>query len=153
MGNYSLQELEILILGWAEDKDLIKVDNAPKQKLKLIEELGELSNAILKNDIKEKKDAIGDTFVVLVILASQIGYKMRIESFLRWEDEIYSPDLSTLICEVIQYSKLGSILPALCTLNRLSETLNFNLKECANLAWNEIKDRKGVTKNGTFIKN
>ena len=30
--------------------------------------------------------------------------------------------------------------------------LNLDLTECANLAWNEIKDRKGNTVNGTFIK-
>jgi hypothetical protein len=38
-------------------------------------------------------------------------------------------------------------------LNDICTKLNFDLTECANLAWNEIKDRKGETINGNFIKN
>ena len=63
----TLQELQVLILQWAKEKDLLKFENAPKQRLKLLEEVGETAGAILKNDVKEIKDGIGDIFVVLAI--------------------------------------------------------------------------------------
>ena len=36
-----LKELQVLILEWAKDKDLLKLENAPKQRLKLLEEVRE----------------------------------------------------------------------------------------------------------------
>ena len=52
--------------------------------MKLHEESGELSRAILKNDIAEFKDAIGDCVVVLTNLAElgsrHFGQQMTIES-------------------------------------------------------------------------
>ena len=68
----TLEELKQLIIEWAKERDLIHKENAPKQRLKLIEECGELAKAILKDDIEEQKDAIGDIFVVLIILAEQV---------------------------------------------------------------------------------
>lgn len=34
----------------------------------------------------------------------------------------------------------------------LAHILDLDLKDCLEIAYNEIKDRKGATKNGTFIK-
>lgn len=58
---------------WAESKNLLKHENHTKQFLKLVEEVGELSNAILKGDKAETIDAIGDIQVVLIILSKQLG--------------------------------------------------------------------------------
>ena len=44
---------------------------------------------------------------------------------------------------------LGDVL---VTLILLAEDLNFNLLDCLNFAWGEIKDRKGEVKNGSFVK-
>lgn len=44
---------------------------------------------------------------------------------------------------------LGDVL---VTLILLAEDLNLNLLDCLNSAWNEIKDRKGEVKNGSFVK-
>jgi NTP pyrophosphatase (non-canonical NTP hydrolase) len=89
------------VLVWAEDKDLIHEENAPKQLIKLQEEVGELCSAYLKGNKAEQIDALGDIRVVITILAAQ---------------------------------------------------LNLDIDACFDIAYNEIKDRKGVTKNGTFIK-
>ena len=37
-------------------------------------------------------------------------------------------------------------------LNGIAKLMGWTLKECVEYAYNEIKDRDGVTKNGTFIK-
>ena len=63
-----------LILQWANDRELLKPENATKQALKLTEEVGELASAILKNKPFEQIDAIGDIQVVLIILSAQLGY-------------------------------------------------------------------------------
>lgn len=99
----TFDELIENVLGWAQDKDILKSENAPKQLMKVMEELGETAGAIAKNkNTDEIMDGIGDTFVTLIILSKQLG---------------------------------------------------LNPNECLEAAWNEIKDRKGKTENGVFIKN
>lgn len=63
-----------LILKWADDRGLLLTQNHTKQLIKLYEETGELSSAILKNDDDEIKDALGDIGVVMIILCNQLGY-------------------------------------------------------------------------------
>jgi NTP pyrophosphatase (non-canonical NTP hydrolase) len=62
-----------LIRGWAEDRNLIKGSDMKSQFVKLIEEAGELANAIAKKNDIEFADAIGDMVVVLTIMAAQNG--------------------------------------------------------------------------------
>jgi len=58
---------------WADDKNILKKENAPKQLLKVMEEVGETAGALLKNKEAEIKDGIGDSFVTLIILSKQLG--------------------------------------------------------------------------------
>jgi NTP pyrophosphatase (non-canonical NTP hydrolase) len=59
---------------WAEEKDILKHENAPKQMMKVMEELGETAGAIAKNKrTDDVMDGIGDTFVTVIILAYQLG--------------------------------------------------------------------------------
>ena len=60
-----------LIRQWATDRNLIEGSDLKSQFVKLIEETGELASAIAKQDRDEFKDAIGDIFVVLTIMAAQ----------------------------------------------------------------------------------
>ena len=89
------------VIEWAKERNLIKLGNAPKQLIKLSEEVGELGSAFLKNDFNEIKDAIGDIQIVLMIL---------------------------------------------------SEQLSIDYNQCLEDAYNVIKNRKGRTENGTFIR-
>lgn len=57
------------IRTWAKDRGLYDKGNVQTQYVKLIEETGELAQAILKQDTKEIEDAIGDIVVVLTNLA------------------------------------------------------------------------------------
>ncbi len=57
------------IRTWAKDRGLYDKGNVQTQYVKLIEEAGELAQAILKQDTKEIEDAIGDIVVVLTTLA------------------------------------------------------------------------------------
>lgn len=149
MNNLQLTELQFLILQWAKDKNLLFPENAPKQRLKLIEECGELASAILKNDVKLQKDAIGDIFVVLTILAEQLEVELLID--LSQNDLMLNDDIFYLIGSIcFQFD--STIESDLLTLHDICKLLKFDLTECANIAWNEIKNRTGNTINGTFIK-
>ena len=143
MENYTLQELQTLILNWADERDLLHLKNAPKQQLKLISECGELADAILAQDVFKQKDGIGDIFVVTVILSKQLV-----------------EDYDFFTCPFASDYPIHKLIEKLITeernkfdkLNSICELLELDLVECCNIAWNEIKNRKGKTINGTFIK-
>lgn len=61
------------IRKWANDKGIISKGDIKTQTVKCIEEVGELSKAILHNDKKEIIDAIGDIVIVLTSLAEMNG--------------------------------------------------------------------------------
>ena len=58
---------------WAEDKDLVKIENVNRQMLKVVEEIGETAASIARGDKNLVKDGIGDSFVTLIILSYQLG--------------------------------------------------------------------------------
>ncbi len=95
-----MDEIVKLIEQWAIDKELDQAEPS-RQMLKVIEEVGEVSAALVRNDKLALVDGIGDVVVTLVILAQQN---------------------------------------------------NLSLYDCVVAAYSEIKDRKGKTVNGTFVK-
>jgi NTP pyrophosphatase (non-canonical NTP hydrolase) len=66
-----------LIRSWAKDKGIYESGDSRTQYVKLMEEAGELAQAILKNDEPEVIDAIGDMVVVLTNLAELRGYNIE----------------------------------------------------------------------------
>ena len=62
-----------LIRQWAQDRGLYLKGDPKTQALKLVEEMGEICRAILKDDKPEIIDGIGDCVVVLTNLAELIG--------------------------------------------------------------------------------
>ena len=71
------KELETAVLNWADDKGLIKYDNRHKQALKMVSEVGELCDALLKDDKPMIVDGLGDVLVTLIILAEQNVYSLE----------------------------------------------------------------------------
>ena len=87
------------VKSWHHDRNLIEGSTDKDQYMKLIQEMGELSDNICKgNDIR---DDIGDCLVVLINIA---------------------------------------------------ERNNLSLFECLEVAYNDIKDRKGKMIDGVFVK-
>ena len=66
-----------LIRIWADEKGIYNSGDSKTQYIKLMEEAGELAQAILKNDETEVIDAIGDMVVVLTNLAALRGHKIE----------------------------------------------------------------------------
>jgi hypothetical protein len=96
----TLSELEVATTKWSMDRGIIQNGKVPTQALKLVSEIGELSDAIIKGE--EIHDHIGDVLVLLTNICAMSGT---------------------------------------------------NLTECWNVAYNDIKDRKGfLNAEGNFIK-
>jgi NTP pyrophosphatase (non-canonical NTP hydrolase) len=69
----TMDDLSMAVLAWADERGLIDKENAPKQMLKVMEEVGELAGAMAKRNEEDTIDAIGDVLVTVIILAEQMG--------------------------------------------------------------------------------
>lgn len=67
-----MTELVEKVKQWSIDRELNEGDSN-RQFLKLIEEVGEVAEALAKNKHDDFVDGIGDTLVVLIILCQQQG--------------------------------------------------------------------------------
>ena len=65
------------IREWANARGIYDKGDHKTQFIKLVEEIGELSISILKDNDDEFKDAIGDCVVVLTNLAKQKGFNIE----------------------------------------------------------------------------
>ena len=65
------------IRSWAQERGLYAKGDVKTQYVKLQEEAGEVARAIIKNDIAELKDGIGDMVVVLTNLAHLADLKIE----------------------------------------------------------------------------
>jgi NTP pyrophosphatase (non-canonical NTP hydrolase) len=74
---YSHNDQFELIREWAKIRGIYDKGDAKTQLIKLYEESGELSQAILKNDKEGIIDAIGDSVVVLTNLAHLVGVNIE----------------------------------------------------------------------------
>lgn len=73
-----MEDLITLVQLWARDRGLIEKENASRQMLKVVEELGELAGCLAKGKKREETtDAFGDVMVTLIILAAQTGYDLE----------------------------------------------------------------------------
>jgi uncharacterized protein YabN with tetrapyrrole methylase and pyrophosphatase domain len=97
--NANVTKLVSKICGWHYDRNLIHGSSDKDQFLKLVQEVGELSDNICKG--QDISDDIGDIIVVLINIAER---------------------------------------------NKLS------IESCLDKAWDDIKDRKGIMRDGIFIK-
>ena len=65
-----LPELVMKVSKWAQDRGLDDSALVKAQFVKLIEEVGELASDVARG--RDPRDSIGDTLVVLIILAQQL---------------------------------------------------------------------------------
>lgn len=70
----TFEDLKKDVLQWGLDRNLIVPQNQLKQGLKMVSEVGELCDAIIKKDEEKQIDGIGDVLVTVIILSEQLGY-------------------------------------------------------------------------------
>lgn len=161
-----------LIKEWATERDLNAADPV-KQLWKLVEENGELAAGVLKGKEEMIEDAAGDMVVVMTIMLMQLGGDIK-NSFKDLEGQ---PLLSSLEDDKGMHFILDSILnmseclqdkndydygmenhmedkvlDVLAGVASICRNHDLFIHECIDVAYNEIKDRKGKTINGSFVK-
>ena len=94
-----MQELIEKVNTWFEDRNLIEGSTDKDQVLKLMQDLGELSDHACKGE--DIRDDLGDMLVVML---------------------------------------------------NIMKRNNFTMEECLQIAYNDIKDRKGKMVDGIFVK-
>ena len=158
------KELVTLTKKWFIDRDLEHGGRLDKQALKLSEEFGELCAGYLKQNEKLTKDSIGDCAVVIVGLALLID--VDVHSIFKSADGVRPREamesfklLNANISEFQLSQDLASkgmcrhnLVRAVAYLKSISKALNYDFVDCFELAYNEIKDRKGKWSDGTFVK-
>lgn len=69
-------ELEALVIAWAEQKEILKKGTHLAQVQKTFEEVDELESAIRDENREEIIDALGDILVTIIIQAEMQGLKL-----------------------------------------------------------------------------
>ena len=167
-----LKELNQKIIDWAKERGIDKNGTVEGQVIKTVEEMSELIKGICKDDIDLIKDSIGYVYVTLVVgnMLSKKSIdiyktvKIRKEyydnfKFFKFEDE-YEETIRLLkgVLDVIYYILTDksynkkTIGGTVSWLLDIAHTYNTTLEECVELAYNEIKDRKGKMVDGMFVK-
>lgn len=73
-----MRELMNEVLKWANDRGILDESDAKTQLVKTMEEMGELSRGLLKNDKALIEDSYGDVLVTLIIGAELAGYDLEL---------------------------------------------------------------------------
>lgn len=159
-----LQQLIKNIEQWAEDRNLIEGSTTQKQMLKLIEEYGELTSGVIKNNAEKIKDSIGDCLVVLSVLNSQFKKRGEVFKFDKYLTEILSLELDSNhglnkeeviidgLSALHSIAKDDFLFDFILVLRFIAYETSLRLEECMQAAWDEIKDRKGRMIYGVFVK-
>jgi len=161
-----MKELIQQVQQWANERGLNKPEQAKTQFLKVLSEYGETCDAIIKREKNGDDDIIdgfGDIIVTLIVLCNtnSIEFDPSESIYLKWRIEKNQLYFGSFLNQLntIEYSLSyapddlqRSINMAAMELNSYIHDFGFTPEQCLAAAYSEIKDRKGVTVNGTFIK-
>lgn len=171
-----MKELVQKVKQWGIDRGLDKAGHLAQAKYTL-KETAELLDAYADSNIVEINDAIGDILVTLIVGASNDAYTSsvvsehllgrhfckpqfsRIPAFKDGYLELVDDAMTLLDKSGDKKVKSGPYMSVTCRLQYVLSIVNVNfeqslsLKDCLQLAYNEIKDRTGKTnEDGHFIK-
>lgn len=149
------------VITWATERNFFGEGGATlfSQYCKLRSEFGELSDNLIKG--RDMRDDIGDCAVVAVIINKLAGfdkieyldvYKLGLVGEIYIQiDELIIDIGKSIVYEI--HEELDSETSYLISyLKQLAEFKGYNFEECLEVAYNDIKDRKGKFVNNTFVK-
>ena len=156
---YTLKQFKDDVIQWSTERDIIKFGTVDGQLDKVTEEADETIEAICAGCDTSTMDGIGDTAVTLInidaVQKSNTDFTL-IEFDADKLGEQKPRDALALMCLVkfeATYTE-EDYLMAWEFLQEAAYHLNVDFMDCCELAWNEIKDRKGYfcDKTKTFVK-
>ncbi len=150
-------KLELInnVVAWARERELLKEENMTAQFLKVCEEVSEYFSA---NDRYETEDAIGDIMVTLIVLVKQTGEEVSLDydlfsDYRKKQNYSVFSVLAFIGSELLKRDNKKVAFRACQMLTlMLAEFGERYCNDCLSSAYEVIKNRKGKTINGTFIK-
>lgn len=165
-----------LVREWGEARNLIAGATPQAQFTKLIEEISEFTQGIDDGDEFEIIDGLGDSVVVLTIVAAQLGTDIE-TCIATFDDQLEDANArGGLLCKAqgvsgllhslfnavgrlatgISKKDLTKAQQGIGTAFRIIESISYRfdttIEENLDKSYNVIKDRKGRMINGAFIK-
>lgn len=154
----NFEEFKNNVEGWAAERGIYEHSTPEAQILKTLSEVGELADAIIKDNREGLKDAIGDVAVCVINYAKMTEIQVEHPMF-DIGDTISSAGLIGELARAIGIILAGEaqgefeIQYLLCCLVGICQREDLEFLECCNAAWLEIKDRKGkMVSGGAFVK-
>jgi len=167
----NLKELHEAVSQWGKDRNFFGKGGATYegQWCKLFEEAGELATGINKKKDRIVQDSIGDMLVVCImlehladkqnILTNINGFNLfnRVGEYTEQQPHVHlymiTNELTWLSPANTTTTYKGLYLQRMVAhLANVAAAYQYNLAECLEAAYYEIKDRKGKMINGVFIK-
>ncbi|SFF18475.1 MazG-like family protein [Nitrosomonas sp. Nm166] len=159
-----MKDLVQKIIAWAEEKTLLNISYTKTHALKLVSEFGEICRSIRNS--QDCRDDIGDTLIVLIILAATSNYIIDecINEKIDHNFLVSGDDPRSVLIELGLYLGIisDSVIKGLifneeigymvAGLKKISEMQGSSLRECLEISYHEIKDRNGILLDGCFIK-
>ena len=168
--NLTIQELVPLIQEWAKEREIYEQLTPFDELLKTHEEVGELIKACYDDDKPAIQDALGDTMICLINYCyfanediTKAINKARIQqSQTHLPRTVLAIEVNRNLSKLLTDEYMGDIDGIIYILHHLQHIFEYiwaitlledtTIEECLNLAYNEIKNRKGKIINGKFIK-
>ncbi|MFC2272498.1 MazG-like family protein [Capnocytophaga ochracea] len=168
--NLTIQELVPLIQEWAKEREIYELLTPFDELLKTNEEVGELIKACYDNDKPAIQDAIGDVMITMI----NYCYFIELDAieYIKQAVDLSVTGYYTISYVMNAHNALGRLISLyvwnegkeiskpsglrifsiLHYLNGIAHLEGTTLEECLNIAYNEIKNRKGKIINGKFVK-
>ena len=156
-----MNELIQKIEQWANDRNIIKGSKPIDQAMKLFSEFGELADNVGKG--RDCRDDIGDVFVVLTVIAKQTG--RSVGDYVDGEVMLRHPhnkenvsELAYFLAPFVSYLTIPpqfngqALVECIRLLRTIASNIGSSLEECIKIAYDDIKNRKGLMHGGVFIK-
>jgi hypothetical protein len=141
-----IARIESICGGWGLYEDCNSTAN--KQALKATSEIGELADAILKNDIAEIQDAIGDIFICWVNYLNLGGCSSEDIDDYNLISYYFDRDTAVKMVLRLQGNKTNT-----WELGEIAQAYDLSLLDCIDSATEVISKRTGKIINGAFFKN
>ncbi|SFF16586.1 hypothetical protein [Nitrosomonas sp. Nm166] len=150
------------VINWAEESNIVNGSDLKTETLKLVAEFGEMACSI--NRVKECRKIIGNLMIIMIIICRMKNISLydcleftqeitekRVTNR-RFVLKIMTQHLGKLTHNIIMNEDIGTNMGYLLIyLTALTKILRYSLRDCLEIAYNDIAFQRGVMFDGTFI--